>query len=121
MNILSELNSLLENLKIPFETGHYSGIPPNEYIVIIPMTDSFELYADNTPQNEVQEARLSLYSKSNYYKLRNRLTKALLKADFTITDRRYIGFEADEKLHHYVIDVLKQYELEPEPVDVEEE
>ena len=91
--------------------------------MIIPLTDSFELYADNTPQNEVQDARLSLYSKNNYYKLRNRLTKELLAADFTVTDRRYIGFEADEKLHHYVIDVLKQYELEfeSEPVDTEEE
>ena len=112
MNILSELNELLTNIGVAFETGIYTGKAPDEYIVIIPLADSLESYADNQPQNEIQEARLSLYCKSNYIKLRNRLTKALLKLDFTITDRRYIGFENETKYHHYSVDISKVYEYE---------
>lgn len=112
MNILSELNELLTNIGVAFETGTYSGKAPDEYIVIVPLVDTFEMYADNRPQNEIQEVRLSLYCKSNYIKLRNRITKTLLKLEFTITDRRYIGFENDTKYHHYVIDISKHYEYE---------
>jgi hypothetical protein len=114
MNILSELTALLTGLNIPFEAGHYSGIPPDEYLVIIPLADSFALSADNLPQADVQEARLAIYSKKNYYPLRNQLTKKLLESDFTISDRRYIGFEADTKYHHAVIDVTKNYEIPEE-------
>ena len=32
--------------------------------------------------------------------------------DFYITDRRYIGFEAETGYHHYAIDVAQIYELE---------
>lgn len=35
--------------------------------------------------------------------------KAVLNADMTITDRRYIGFETDTGYHHYAIDVAKSY------------
>jgi hypothetical protein len=112
MNIMTELNALLTDLDVPFETGHYSGTPPDEYVVIIPLADSFGLSADNMPQEDVQEAQLAIYSRKNYYPLRNRLTKALLEADFTVTDRRYIGFEADTKYHHAVVDTAKNYKME---------
>ena len=114
MNILSELTALLTDLKIPFEAGHFSGVPPDEYMVIIPLADSFDLAADNLPQADVQEARLAIYSKNNYYPLRNKVTARLLDEDFTISDRRYIAFEADTKYHHAVIDVSKTYEYESE-------
>lgn len=52
MSILSELNSLLDGLGIPIETGVFSGVPPDEYLVITPMTDTFEVFADNQPQVE---------------------------------------------------------------------
>ena len=114
MNILTELTALLTDLEIPFETGHFNGKPTDEYIVIIPISDQLDLYADNQPQAEIQEARLSLYSKGNFMRLRNRLTKALLQADFTVADRRYIGFEADTKFHHYIIETQKTYEIPEE-------
>jgi len=41
MSILSELHSLLDGLGIPIETGVFSGVPPDEYLVITPMTDTF--------------------------------------------------------------------------------
>ena len=45
-------------------------------------------------------------------KRKKQLSKALLSADFTITDRRYIGHEDDTGYHHYAIDVAKTYETE---------
>ena len=39
-------------------------------------------------------------------------TFALLNADFTVTERRYIGHEDDTGYHHYAIDVAKNYRLE---------
>lgn len=114
MSILIELNSLLGIWGIPVETGVFSGVPPDEYIVITPMTDTFEVFADNRPQAETQEVRLSLFSKGNYMTLKNQVVKALLDADFAITDRRYIGHEDDTSYHHYAIDVAKEYELKEE-------
>ena len=37
--ILTELNTLLDGLGIPVETGIFSGVPPNEYVVITPLTE----------------------------------------------------------------------------------
>ena len=111
MSILKQLNTLLESV-IPIETGIFSRVPPNEYLVITPMTDNFELFADNKPGIEVQEVRLSLYSKGNYLSTKKHIVHTLLGADFTITDRQYVGYEEDTKFHHYAIDVMKEYEME---------
>ena len=112
MSILKDINTLLGTIDIPIETGYFSGIPPDEYIVITPMVDTFEVFADNLPQAETQEVRLSLFCKNNYISRKNQLARILLEAGFTITDRRYIGHEDDTKYHHYAIDVAKNYEME---------
>jgi len=112
MSILTELNALLSGLSIPVETGVFSGKAPDEYIVITPLADMYPVYADNRPQNETQEARLSLFSKGNYLRRKNEITRALSAADFTITARLYVGHEADTGYHHYAIDVAKNYEME---------
>lgn len=112
MSLLTELNVLIDGLGIPAETGFYSGIPPNTYIVLTPLVDTLGGYADNKPRYEVQEARLSLFDKGNYISLKKRLIRTLLDADFSITDSRYIGREDDTGYFHYVIDVAKDYELE---------
>ncbi len=114
MNILTELNALFSTLNIPIETGVFSGKPPVEYLVITPLTDSFALFGDNKPQLDVQEVRLSLFSKNNYITRKNQLVGSLLQADFVITDRRYIGHEGDTGFHHYAIDVAKEYNFEEE-------
>lgn len=111
-SILSELNTLLSNIETPIETGTFSEVPPDEYIVITPMSDILDLYADNLPHASLEEARLSLFTKFNYINRRNQLTSLLLGAGFSITDRRYIGFEEDTKYHHYAIDVMMEYEME---------
>lgn len=114
MSVLSEIMLLLEPLKISLETGSYSGKAPEEFIVLTPLSDALDLYADNKPQAEVQEVRISLFTKKNYMRTRKLITKLLLDAGFTISDRRYIGFEDDTKFHHYAIDVSKEYEMEDE-------
>ena len=90
----------------------YSAVPPDEYLVFIPLTDIFEVHADNRPSFDVQEVRISLFSRSNYQRRKRQITVALLNADITVTERRYIGFEEDTKYHHYAIDVAKEYEME---------
>ena len=112
MNILSELNSVLASVCIPIETGIFSDTAPEKYIVVVPMADTFDLHADNTPGVDVQEARISLYVRGNYIKDKNAIIRAVLGADFTITDRRYIGYETETGYHHYNVDVAKYYELE---------
>lgn len=112
MSLLEDIQSAVIALGIPVETGVFRSTPPNRYMVVVPMADSFDLHADNAPGVDVQEARISLFSKKNYTAEKNKLVKALLQADFTITDRRYIGFETDTGYHHYAVDVAKHYEME---------
>lgn len=113
MSLLEELNTVLTPL-VPIETGVFSGTPPDRYLVITPMADTFDLYTDDAPRHEMQEARLSLYDKGNYTAIKNTIVRTLLNADITITDRRYIGHEDDTGYHHFAIDVAKDYDYELE-------
>ena len=61
---------------------------------------------------DVQEARLSLYSKGSYTKEKNALVRSLLAADITITGRQYVGYETETGYHHYNVDVANYYEME---------
>lgn len=112
MSLLSEIKAVVTDCGIPLETGVFSDAPPDEYVVVTPLADTYGLHADNLPEFETQEARLSLFTKGNYMQRKKQLSKALLAADFTITDRRYIGHEDDTGYHHYAIDVAKLYETE---------
>ena len=112
MSVLSDINSTLGKLGIPLETGVFSETAPDTYIVVVPLTDTFGVNADNSPTYDVQEARISLYSKGNYGADKNRIIRLLLSEDFSITGRQYVGFEADTGYHHYVVDVAKHYEME---------
>jgi hypothetical protein len=112
MSILSDLQTALTSLNIPIETGIFTGEAPAQYIVVVPMSDTFDLHADNQPGVDVQEARLSLYTQGSYTAAKNSVVQALLQADFTITARQYIGYETDTGYHHYNVDVAKHYEME---------
>jgi hypothetical protein len=37
------------------------------------------------------------------------ISALLIDAGFTITNRRYIEYEKDTKLHHYIIDVAMEF------------
>jgi len=112
MSVLADIQSALSGLGIPIETGVFSEKAPEKYIVVVPLADTFDLHADNAPGCDVQEARLSLYAQGSYTKEKNAIVKALLAADMTITDRRYIGYENDTGYHHYAVDVAQYYEME---------
>ena len=111
MSILSELTALISGLGVPVETGVFSDVAPDEYVVITPLTDIFELYSDNQPDFETQEVRLSIFSKHNYLELKSKIVTALLSADFTITERRYIGHGDDSGYHNYSVDTAKIYSI----------
>ena len=111
MTFLEELINIITGLGLPVETGVFSGQAPPEYVVITPLADTFALHADNRPQHETQEARLSLFAQGNYLRRKNELVKALLSAVFTITDRKFVGYEPDTLLYHYSIDCAKPFEL----------
>ena len=68
--------------------------------------------ADNRPHVDIQEARLSIFSKSGYSAMKNAVVRALLNADLTITARQYIGYETETGYHHYNVDVANYYETE---------
>ena len=111
-NILYELTPIFEELEIPIETGIMSGRPLDTYAVLTPMSERFDVFADNRPQIETQEVRISLFTRKNYIRIKNQLVKCLIQADFTILERRYIDYENDTKYHHYAIDVEKEYYYE---------
>ena len=109
MIILEDLNAVCAALEIPVETGIFSDEAPDIYIVITPLSDTFDLHADNAPGIDIQEARLSLYTKGSYTALKNRLVRLLLREDFTVTGRTYNGYETDTGYHHYTVDAARHY------------
>jgi hypothetical protein len=112
MSVLSELHTIISTNNIPVETGVFSGIPPDEYTVITPLTESFPIFGDDKPILNLPEFRLSLFSKNNYNKTKNTLTAALINGGFTITERRYNGFDNETSYHGFTIDVQKVEEIE---------
>ena len=112
MSLLADLNTIAGKVGLPVETGVFSGIAPTEYLVLTPLSDSFDIHGDNTPGVDVQEVRISLFTKGSYTKWKNTLVRAILAADITITERRYVGHDDDTGYHNYAIDVANYYELE---------
>ena len=112
MSLLADLNTIAGRVGLLVETGVFSGIAPTEYLVLTPLSDSFDIHGDNTPGVDVQEVRISLFTKGSYTKWKNTLVRAILAADITITERRYIGHDDDTGYHNYAIDVANYYELE---------
>jgi hypothetical protein len=109
MSFLEELNMVIDGCGLPVETGVFSGKAPDTYAVITPLTDTFAVHADNIPHIEICEARISLYTKGSYTSMAKEITHILLAAWFTITERKYIGFEDSTKYHHWSLDAAKEY------------
>lgn len=114
MSILEELNAMLGDFGVPVETGIFSEEAPGEYMVITPLTDVFDLHADDTPGMDVQEVRLSIFTRGSYTAIKNRLVRLLVSNGFTVTDRRYVGFDTETGYHNYAVDTAKQYEYNTE-------
>ena len=112
MNILEELQTVLNPLSIPNETGIFTAAAPDEYLVITPLIDEFEHYADDKPLADVQEARISIFTKTNYQYIKNQVVSAVLAAGFTVTARQFIELETETGYYHYNVDVAIFYETE---------
>ena len=110
--MLEELNTIVESAGLPAETGVFSAAAPDEYVVITPISEHFELFSDNAPGMNIEEARLSLFSKGNYGARKRQLVRLLLSTGFLVSERRYIGMEEDTGNHHFAIDVAKEYREE---------
>ena len=82
MNILSQVNSLLSRLNIPVETGSMKKVASEKYIVLVPLSDSYPVSADNLPIVDLQELRITIFSKENYIKLKNQIISLLLSNNF---------------------------------------
>jgi len=63
MSLLEDLQTTLAEMGIPVETGIFSDKAPEQYLVIIPLADTFDLHADNAPGVDVQEAPASMCRK----------------------------------------------------------
>lgn len=109
MSMLEELNMIVESAGLPVEAGVFSAAAPDEYVVITPISEHFELFSDDAPGMNIEEARLSLFSKGNYGAKKRLLVRLLLSAGFLVTERRYIGYEEISQYHCFVIDVAKEY------------
>jgi hypothetical protein len=108
VSIYELIINTLEPLNIPVSINENTDKAAERYIVIIPLYDAFDVFADNMPSIEVSEIELAVYSKGNYLKLAKDISILLIDAGFTITNRRYLEYEKDTKLHHYIIDVAME-------------
>lgn len=111
-NILKEVKTVLDGAKVPNEVGAFNKEPaPETFAVVVPLNEMFE-NADDYPQQEVQAARIALYSKHNYRQIARTITEGLLAAQMSVSDRRYVEHEDDTGYHHYEIEIEKNYEWE---------
>ena len=114
MSLLADIHSAMKSLGIPVETGVFTDKAPDEYVVAVPLVDTFDLHADNEPGVDIQEVRISIFTKGSYTSVKSSITAALLDSGFTVTERRYIEYEPDTGYHHYAVDAAKYYFYESE-------
>lgn len=109
MSINELIINTLKPLAIPVSVNEGIDMNSESYVTIIPLYDGLDVFADNKPSIEVSEIELAVYSKGNYLKLAKDITALLIDAGFTITNRKYLEYEKDTKLHHYIIDVAMEF------------
>ena len=71
MNALSEIGEILTAAKIAWQTGAYTDSAPDSYVALVPLSDTFDIIADNRPQFDVQaEQKKILHRKNKTAKMR---------------------------------------------------
>jgi len=113
-SLLSDLKGLMDALGIPCETGVLTGKAPDTYAVLTPIQDYYSVAGDDVPLDEVQEVRVSLFTRGNYRAPKRSIEAACLAAGLCVTDRRYVGREDDTGFFHYALDFAGCYSLELE-------
>lgn len=108
MTALQKIKSILDEIGIKSMTADYadnSDSAPESYVVIVPIADELDEYADDLPTVERNSVRLSIYTKKNYSKLRKRIRDAILENGVQITGMSFVEREKDTGYYHYEIDV----------------
>ena len=59
----------------------FSDTAPDRYLVLVPLSDTFDIHADNSPGIDVQEVRISLYTKGSYTKEKKRKSRKKTRQD----------------------------------------
>ncbi|WP_099333239.1 hypothetical protein [Actinomyces minihominis] len=104
-SLLETLTRICGHLGLPVSVGNHAGTPaPDTYVVLVPLAETFEVFADELPGAELIEVRASLFTKAHYQHVAQALTRELLAEGVTITGRRYVGYEDDTKYHHWAVD-----------------
>jgi hypothetical protein len=114
-SLSADLKPVIEKFGIPVMTGFFRDGDKQRsavYVVMIPVSESFELYADDTPYNETQTVRLYIVSGKDTTILRRKIALSILKNGFTISDRSFESYNNVSGEFIYTIDVTKDYELE---------
>jgi len=70
----------------PVETGVFSNPAPDAYLVLTPLADYYELFADNQPGVDVCQVQISIFTKGNYQAVKKQITKLLLVAYYSETE-----------------------------------
>jgi hypothetical protein len=107
MSLLSEVCATLDSLCIQHETGAFIDNPPDTFAVLTPMSDDWSVIGDSRPLDEIQNLRISLFTKGNYLADVRRIVFALLDAEIVVSDRRYVGREDDSGYSNFAVDCLK--------------
>ena len=116
MSLNEQIIKALKPLKIDITVVEHpldsTGKLPDSFLVINPQYEEFALHADDKPDFWKSTVELALFTKGNYLPLRDKLTRLLVKAEITITERRYIEMETDTGYHHYIfgLESIQNYE-----------
>ena len=81
MSISQHIINTLKPLNIPVTLIENPVKAANKYVVLIPLSDNFEVFANNRPTIEVNEMELAIYVKGNYLDFVSQIVRLLLQAD----------------------------------------
>lgn len=116
MSLLTELKTLLDNSEIQFSTGYFDTScknrlkDSNDYIAVIPQ-ETTVIYGDDSPTDEVQNARIVIYTPGSWTELQLKLCRKLIRGGFYVTSMEYGGYDETDHRHAYNIDVAKIYKI----------
>lgn len=114
MSLLTELKTLLDGSEIRFSTGYFDTSCKNrlkdsdDYIAVIPQ-ETAVIYGDDNPTDEVQNARIVIYTQGSWTELQSALFNELIAGGFYVTSMEYGGYDETDHRHAYNIDVAKIY------------
>lgn len=103
MNVNKLINNALKRTGIPV----HSDVEDNgdeEYIIYNYVSEPFENFSDNIPENDYTNLQLHYFSKKNPHATKKRIANLLFTAGFDVAIGATV-FETDTKYYHTVMDI----------------